>query len=108
MLSRVAGSVGPGLLGALLALGGAALFGIGDGGTTTVRVFDDSSAPGIAEFATGQSLAVRDIYRRSAPGVVQITSTTVEQTDDPFADIFGYPPQQTQSLGSGLVIDKNG
>jgi S1-C subfamily serine protease len=48
------------------------------------------------------------IYKRDAPGVVQITATTV--TNGP-VDPFGFtaPTKQTeQALGSGFVIDKAG
>jgi S1-C subfamily serine protease len=53
-------------------------------------------------------LTIREIYRRAAPGVVQITSTTLSQGEvDP---LFGFPlPQQEQrAQGSGFVIDESG
>src|SRR5919202_506839 len=50
--------------------------------------------------------------RRAAPGVVQVTSTSVVKLDntDPFGfQIPGFPQQETQrALGSGFVIDKAG
>jgi S1-C subfamily serine protease len=53
-------------------------------------------------------LTPETIYRRDAPGVVQITATSTTTTPaDPFG--FSGPSQQTeQSLGSGFVIDKAG
>jgi S1-C subfamily serine protease len=60
--------------------------------------------------APGKALSINQIYRRAAPGVVQVTSTTIVNVPlDPF---FGSPffPQQErqQSLGSGFVVDKAG
>ncbi|MDX6519454.1 MAG: 2-alkenal reductase [Gaiellales bacterium] len=54
-------------------------------------------------------LSVNSIYRRSAPGVVVVTATsTTKGTTNPF-DPFSTPQsQQTESLGSGFVIDKSG
>src|SRR5205085_8336894 len=99
------------VLGGAAALGGAAVLGH-LGGTTTVRELVSApsrSNPPVA-FATGRALSIHQIYARSAPAVVQITSTsTVQVPQDPF---FGNPfaPQteQQQSLGSGFVIDKAG
>ena len=55
---------------------------------------------------TGRGLTTEEIYQRTAPGVVQITATTVVASTNPF-DIF--PSRQTQeALGSGFVIDKAG
>jgi S1-C subfamily serine protease len=53
-------------------------------------------------------LTVNEIYRRAAPAVVQITSTTAPTTEvDPF---FGFRTEQPaqQALGSGFVLDKQG
>ena len=48
------------------------------------------------------SLTVQEIYQHAGPGVLQVTSTSVDSSD-PF---FG--PQARVSLGSGFVIDKDG
>jgi putative serine protease PepD len=66
-----------------------------------------SPAENVAAPAT-TGLSVNSIYRRTAPGVVVVTATSTTKSSnlfDPFA-----PPQtqQTQSLGSGFVIDKSG
>jgi S1-C subfamily serine protease len=103
--------VGAAVLGGGASLGGAALLGGLDGKTTVVR---EVAAPGgePAAFARQSGrLTINDIYRRSAPGVVQITATSRRSTQpDPF---FGNPFGQRQSqnqeaLGSGFVIDKAG
>ena len=54
-------------------------------------------------------LSVNSIYRRSAPGVVVVTATSTTNGGSNPLDPFGTPQaQQTQSLGSGFVIDKSG
>ena len=47
-------------------------------------------------------MSVQEIYQHAGPGVLQVTSTSVDSSD-PF---FG--PQPRVSLGSGFVIDKDG
>jgi len=53
-------------------------------------------------------LTIREIYRRAAPGVVQVTSTTLTQGE--VDQLFGFPlPQEEQrAQGSGFVIDESG
>jgi S1-C subfamily serine protease len=84
------------------------LLGVGES-TTTIREVAGPLA-GAPEFATQESLSINDIYRRSAPGVVQVTSTAVVETEpDPFFGNPFAPGRQTQqALGSGFVIDKGG
>ena len=80
------------VVGGGVALAGAALFGVLDD-TDTVEVpvaAPEASAP--ADFAQGRRLTVNEIYRRSAPGVVQITTTsTVSVEPDPFLNPFDFP-----------------
>ena len=81
------------LLGGGVALGGAFAAGAFDGTTTTVV---QQAAPGdvgtAVPAAVSGALTINEIYKRSGPGVVQITSTTGDG----------------QALGSGFVIDKSG
>ena len=79
------------LLGGGVALGGAFAVGAIDGTTTTVveRAATDGAAVPVA---ASSQLSVNQIYKRSGPGVVQITSTG----------------GGGQALGSGFVIDKAG
>ncbi|HEV2902747.1 MAG TPA: trypsin-like peptidase domain-containing protein [Gaiellaceae bacterium] len=111
---RVLSSAAPLLIAAVVgggvALAGAELTGMLDD-TETVEVpvaGPEFVAP--ADFAQGRRLSVNEIYRRSAPGVVQITTTsTVEVEPDPFLNPFGFPEEQRQqALGSGFVIDTAG
>jgi S1-C subfamily serine protease len=110
-LLYASGLVAAAVLGSALALAGAALLGGFDGGTSTVReVQAPAPATPIRIDEGARALGVNDIYRRAAPGVVQVTATQVvtSPTVDPF---FGVPfpsRQQAQALGSGFVIDKAG
>ena len=91
-------------------VGGGAAVAIGaaldsdEGGTTTVfstvASADDSSTGIPAD--SDDAMSVQEIYRHAGPGVLQVTSTSVDSSD-PF---FG--PQARVSLGSGFVIDKDG
>ena len=98
------------VLGAGLALGGAALLGKLGSSTTIQQVSPLAQGSGLGNVAlqapTTKGLTPERIYRQDAPGVVQITATSVTQTTDPFNL---QPSTQTeQSLGSGFVIDKTG
>ena len=111
-LSRVAGLVAVAAAGAGVALGAAALFAGFGGTTTTVREIQ-AAAPTSASvsFAHGKALSIYQVFKRSAPGVVQVTSTQDVQvpSDSFFGDPFGAPQvERRQALGSGFVIDKAG
>jgi putative serine protease PepD len=93
---RVAELVGVAIVGGALALGGAALFGK-LGSHTTIKQVSPLAQGGFnnasLQPAVVKGLTPEQIYRRDAPGVVQITSI-----DGP----------GEQSLGSGFVIDSRG
>jgi S1-C subfamily serine protease len=103
------------LAGGAVALGGAALLGAFDDGSRNRftreanATFLTSEPPAFARDSRDPGpLTIREIYRRAAPGVVQITSTTLSsERIDP---LFGFPlPQQEQKAqGSGFVIDESG
>jgi S1-C subfamily serine protease len=97
--SRAATLVVAAVLGAGLALGGAAA--LGKLGETKVV---ESGKPAAAEpvaFQRTHARTINEIYRAAAPGVVHITSTSAAP------DVFGGTQEQ-QSIGSGFVIDKAG
>ena len=97
------------LLGAALAFGGAFALGLGGKNTVTVHeVTVDNAATTSASFASDKPLTIAQVYKRSAPGVVQITATSTTSGDSFFGDPFGTPSQQQNALGSGFVIDKTG
>jgi S1-C subfamily serine protease len=109
---RAAGFVAVAAAGAGLALGAAALLGDLGGSTTTVReIRSVVPASSSVSFAHGKALSIYEVFKRSAPGVVQVTSTQVVQVPaDPFfGNPFGQPQtERQQALGSGFVIDKAG
>jgi S1-C subfamily serine protease len=111
-LPAAAGTLAAAVAGAGLALGGAAIFGGFGGSTTTVREVVGGVGASPASFTrSGKSLSINEIYRRDAPGVVQVTSTAAVQVPaDPFfGNPFGFPDtEQQRALGSGFVIDKAG
>jgi putative serine protease PepD len=102
-------------VGGALALGGAALFGK-LGSHTTIQQISPLAGGGLNNAAlqvptNSNALTAEQIYRRDAPGVVQITATTVTKTTvpDPFNILPATPQvQRSESLGSGFVIDKTG
>jgi putative serine protease PepD len=109
-LLPVAALIAASVLGGGVALAGASALGVGST-TTTVRqiqpAFGGNSPTSFEPARHGRALTINEIFRNDAPGVVQVTSTQVVRTDDPFN--FGLPQTQTQkALGSGFVMDKAG
>ena len=97
----LAGAAGAGIaLGLASALGGL--------GTTTI-LNRNVKAPTSLQTASSTSvkaLTAAVIYKRTAPGVVQVTTKSIVQSQiNPF-----FPPQSQvqEALGSGFVIDKQG
>ena len=107
-LTQVGALLAAAIAGGVIAIGGTALLlGVGEeesdaaGGAATELT---SSTP--AEFRRDESTSLVDVYRNSEGGVVQVATSGVVETDDPF---FGVPQQeQRRGLGSGFVIDKSG
>ena len=105
-LTSIAALAVAGLLGGGAALGGVAIFG--DLGKKTSTTVVQTVAQGTPAASSTGRLSINEIYRRSAPGVVQIVSTgkSVQQADPFFGTPFSTPG--TQALGSGFVLDKEG
>jgi S1-C subfamily serine protease len=80
--------------------------GVGDTNTKTV-VQQSSMAPrAVADSSSTQGLTARDIYKRDAPGVVNVKSQIVQRVQSPFGP---FPQdQQGEATGSGFVVDKAG
>jgi S1-C subfamily serine protease len=91
-----------------MALGGAAVLGrLGTTETTIEQVAAPAPAASSTPVDTSGALSVEQIYKRDAPGVVEITATSVVNVpSDPFG--FFTTQEAKESLGSGFVIDKAG
>jgi S1-C subfamily serine protease len=112
ILRRTAELAAAAVVGGGVALGGVALFGGLDGHTTTIREVVSSPGSSPASFVKGRALSINEIYNRFAPGVVQVSTTSVVNVNptDPFGfPIPGFQQEETQkALGSGFVWDKAG
>ena len=96
----------------LLAVGAAGLIGAGvgagtyaavEGGSSTAKTVSPALAqPSSSPVSQNDTLSVGDIYKRDAPGVVEITVTTQSAGNG----FFGGGTQQAQ--GSGFVYDSQG
>ena len=78
-----------------------------DQSSTVIEATQIPTKQVVAATPAANSIDAADIYRRSAPGVVQITTTSRGATS---TDVFGnsVPGQTQRALGSGFVIDKEG
>jgi putative serine protease PepD len=94
--------------------GGAAVYGLADGGgtTTTIAQAPATATPAArpaAAVRTRTGLSVNEIYQRAKDGVVDIKVTSSGTGSSP--DQFGGPGgqgQESQAEGSGFVIDTDG
>ena len=95
------------LVAAALAGGGAALAVDSTQPQSRTIIRTASPAQNVAAQAT-TGLSVNAIYRRTAPGVVVVTATSTTKSANPFDPFAAPQTQQSQSLGSGFVIDTSG
>src|SRR2546423_14617382 len=91
------------LVGGVVVAAGFVALGVGGGETKTV-VQQSSISPQAVSEGT-KALTARDIYKRDAPGVVNVKSEIVQRTQPP----FGFPQdQQGEPTGSGFVVHPQG
>lgn len=103
MKKQILSLTAAGLLGGALV---AVVLGVAGGqlGSTTVMQASNGGSPITVSNASGGKTP-RDIYRADASGVVYITSTIVQKTQD----AFGFQQDQSgQATGSGFVINNDG
>jgi len=94
------------VVGCLAAVGIVAGFDLGGGHTTTVVQQAPLRGQDTSDSGDG-GLTPRDIYKRTAPGVVYIRAQVVQNNPSPFD--FGFPQQQRgEATGSGFVVDRDG
>jgi len=91
--------------------GGAIALAVASGGTTThsvttTTVVQPSSSPTLpTSFSNGKAQTINQIYRTVGPGVVDITTSSTQNT----GGVFGFgQSQQTEGEGAGVVFDKKG
>jgi putative serine protease PepD len=90
-----------GLAGAAVGVGTYAALDSRTSTTTVVR--EAAVADGNTTSNTSGGLTVNDVYRRSAPGVVEVTARTTTTSQFPFGG-----SQQSVGQGSGFVYDTSG
>jgi len=86
-----------------------ALVAVGvDPGGRTKTVVQPGPVSGTAAVAnrSPSSLTARDIYKRVAPGVVNVKAQIVQRVESPF-DVFPQE-QRGEASGSGFVVDSQG
>src|SRR4051794_731578 len=87
------------------ALMGAGIVDSGDHVTVMEPPIAPKGSPALAASST-HGLSAREIYSRSAPGVVFIRAQSISTNPSPF-DVFDRQ-QASESTGSGFVIDDEG
>jgi putative serine protease PepD len=104
-LSRVLPIIGGAIAGGAIALA------VANGSTTThsvttTTVVQPSSSPALpTSFSSGRPETINQIYRAVDPGVVDITTSSTQNT----GGVFGFgQSQQTEGEGAGVVFDKKG
>jgi putative serine protease PepD len=80
------------------------LAGGGSNTSTTTTVLAPSHSTEPTAFNSGRGLTISEIYKLADPGVVDITTTSNQNTQG----VFGFGQQQTQGEGAGFVFDSKG
>jgi putative serine protease PepD len=102
VLPVISGAVAGAVIALLVANGGA-------NKTVIERVSSPSQSTSsipTAEGKTTSGLSVNEIYKTDSPGVVDITSTSTQQSSS--NGFFSTPSQSSQDEGAGVVYDKQG
>jgi S1-C subfamily serine protease len=92
----------------------AALGGLGASKKTVTEIQQAPLSPATASASSGgkgtstttAAPSAHEIYERTAPGVVYVTSNIVKQAESPFG--FGETQEQGTATGSGFVINSKG
>ena len=103
MKKQVLSLTAAGLIGGAVVAVVFGVFGSRLGSTTVTQAPGASSPVTVSNSSSGKS--PREIYKADSSGVVYITSTIVQRSQD----AFGFEQDQSgQATGSGFVIDNNG
>ncbi len=104
-LSRLLPIIGGAIAGGAIALAIASGSTTTHSVTTTTVVQPSTSAALPTSFSSGHSESINQIYRSVGPGVVDITTSSTQNT----GGVFGFgQSQQTEGEGAGVVFDKKG
>jgi S1-C subfamily serine protease len=82
------------------------VLGVGGGDDKTTTVIQQAPLSGRPASASSGALTAREIYKRDAPGVVNVRAQIVQRVESPFD--LSPQEQRGESTGSGLVIDGDG
>jgi putative serine protease PepD len=101
ILPLIAGAVAGGVIALVIAGGSSTTHSV-----TTTTVVQPAGSPALpTSFANGRAQTINQIYKSVGPGVVDIKTSSSQNT----GGIFGFgQQQQTQGEGSGVVFDKKG
>ena len=101
ILPLIAGAVAGGVIALVIAGGSSTTHSVTT--TTVVQPAGSSALP--TSFANGRAQTINQIYKSVGPGVVDIKTSSSQNT----GGIFGFgQQQQTEGEGSGVVFDKKG
>jgi S1-C subfamily serine protease len=101
ILPLIGGAVAGGVIALVIAGGSSTTHSVTT--TTVVQPAGSSALP--TSFANGRAQTINQIYKSVGPGVVDIKTSSSQNT----GGIFGFgQQQQTQGEGSGVVFDKKG
>jgi S1-C subfamily serine protease len=101
ILPLIGGAVAGGVIALVIAGGSSTTHSV-----TTTTVVQPAGSPALpTSFANGRAQTINQIYKSVGPGVVDIKTSSTQNT----GGIFGFgQQQQTQGEGSGVVFDKKG
>ncbi len=101
LLPIIAGAIAGGAIALAVASGSSTTHSV-----TTTTVVQPSSSPTLpTSFSNGKAQTINQIYRAVGPGVVDITTSSTQNT----GGVFGFgQQQQTEGEGAGVVFDKKG
>ncbi|HEX3802971.1 MAG TPA: trypsin-like peptidase domain-containing protein [Solirubrobacteraceae bacterium] len=98
-LPVIAGAIAGAIVALLIAHGGATK-------TVTDEIVSQGTGSVPASTTASGGLSVNQIYKKDSPGVVDITTTSVQQGSG--NGFFSQPSQTSESEGAGVVFDKQG
>jgi putative serine protease PepD len=101
ILPLIGGAVAGGVIALVIAGGSSTTHSV-----TTTTVVQPAGSPALpTSFANGRAQTINQIYKSVGPGVVDIKTSSSQNT----GGIFGFgQQQQTEGEGSGVVFDKKG